>query len=257
MIGLSSQLSHRLDGECHVYRSSNRWLNKGTRACCRDVLAVARSKASDMDTASSDNQLNLNLRILSLRIKRLGMAAERLRQHSPPVMSLAAFPVMALSDLLSNQVFMSGLIGFLAAQIGKIFTERYKRGYWNLMAFTQPGGTPSSHSSLCTGITTAIALVQGLGSPLFATALAFSVVVMYDAQGVRWHAGKHAQVLNRVISDIQERGNNGNGDQSKSSLDEVVQPGAKLKEVLGHTPRQVGAGAVVGFIAAIFYHWIL
>ncbi len=53
----------------------------------------------------------------------------------------------------------------------------------------QPGGTPSSHSSLCTGITTAIALVEGLGSPLFATALAFSVVVMYDAQGVRWHAG--------------------------------------------------------------------
>ena len=91
---------------------------------------------------------------------------------------------------------------------------------------------------------------------MFATALAFSVVVMYDAQGVRWHAGKHAQVLNRVVIEIKERVN-GNGDQSRSSLDEVVQPGVKLKEVLGHTPRQVGAGAVVGFIAAMLYHlWL-
>lgn len=90
---------------------------------------------------------------------------------------------------------------------------------------------------------------------MFATALAFSVVVMYDAQGVRWHAGKHAQVLNRVVVEIQERVNG--KDQSRSSLDDVVQPGVKLKEVLGHTPRQVGAGAVVGFIAALAYHlWL-
>ena len=255
MIGLSSSPSNqRFQGECGIYKSSNRRPHSGAR--CNNVLAVARSEASDMDGASINVEESITS-ILRQRVKKLSLATEAFRQHSPhAVLSLAALPPMALSDLLSNQVFMSGLIGFLAAQIGKIFTERYKRGYWNLMAFTQPGGTPSSHSSLCTGITTAIALVQGLGSPLFATALAFSVVVMYDAQGVRWHAGKHAQVLNRVVSEIQERVN-GNGEQSFSSLDEVVKPGAKLKEVLGHTPRQVGAGAVVGFIAAIVYHMLL
>lgn len=48
------------------------------------------------------------------------------------------------------------------------------------------------------GVTTAIALSQGLGSPVFAVALSFSVIVMYDAMGVRRHAGKHAEVLNQV-----------------------------------------------------------
>ena len=40
------------------------------------------------------------------------------------------------------------------------------------------------------GITTAIAMIEGLGSSLFAAALTFTVVVMYDAMGVRRHAGK-------------------------------------------------------------------
>lgn len=31
----------------------------------------------------------------------------------------------------------------------QIFTERYKKGYWDIRAFVTPGGTPSSHSSLC------------------------------------------------------------------------------------------------------------
>lgn len=62
----------------------------------------------------------------------------------------------------------------------------------------EPGGMPSSHSSLCAGITTAVALTQGLGSPMFAVCVAFSVIVMYDAMGVRQHAGKQAEVLNQV-----------------------------------------------------------
>lgn len=48
------------------------------------------------------------------------------------------------------------------------------------------------------GITTAIALQEGLGSPLFSACVAFSVIVMYDAMGVRRHAGKQAEVLNQV-----------------------------------------------------------
>lgn len=50
------------------------------------------------------------------------------------------------------------------------------------------------------GVTTAIALTQGLGSPMFAICVAFSVIVMYDAMGVRRHAGKQAEVLNQVRS---------------------------------------------------------
>lgn len=74
------------------------------------------------------------------------------------------------------------------------------------------------------GITTAVAMQQGFGSPLFAACLCFSVIVMYDAMGVRRHAGKQAEVLNKVINELLE----------DHPVGEI-----KLKEVLGHTPRQV------------------
>ncbi len=52
--------------------------------------------------------------------------------------------------------------------------------------------TPLYHQLLLhsQGITTAVAIQEGLGSALFAAALCFSVIVMYDAMGVRRHAGE-------------------------------------------------------------------
>jgi acid phosphatase family membrane protein YuiD len=44
------------------------------------------------------------------------------------------------------------------------------------------------------GVTTAVAVKHGLESSMFPVCLAFSLIVMYDAAGVRRHAGKQAQV---------------------------------------------------------------
>lgn len=41
----------------------------------------------------------------------------------------------------------------------------------------------------------------GLGSSIFAVSLAFSLVVMYDAANVRWHAGKSGSVLRNYTAD--------------------------------------------------------
>lgn len=56
------------------------------------------------------------------------------------------------------------------------------------------GGMPSSHSALCMGLTTAVAMQHGLSSSMFPVSLGFSLIVMYDAAGVRRHAGKQAEV---------------------------------------------------------------
>lgn len=87
-------------------------------------------------------------------------------------------------------------------------------------------------------VTTAIALQQGLSSPLFAVCCCFAVIVMYDAMGVRRHAGLQAQVLNAVVQDLLE----GHPVSEK-----------KLKEVLGHTPRQVICGAILGLIVGLLH----
>jgi Divergent PAP2 family len=76
----------------------------------------------------------------------------------------------------------------------QIFTKRYKKGVWDLRAFVDSGGMPSSHSSLCMAVTTALALQFGLGSALFAASLCFSLIVMYDACNVRQHAGGLAEL---------------------------------------------------------------
>ncbi|KAF5840259.1 divergent PAP2 family-domain-containing protein [Dunaliella salina] len=150
-------------------------------------------------------------------------------------------PGGGFQDLLANRVLVTGFIAWFAAQFGKIFTWRFKKGTWDLKAIVQPGGMPSSHSSLCSGVTTALALQEGLSSPLFAISMAFSVIVMYDAMGVRQHAGKQAAVLNQVVTEIF---------QKNPAIGDI-----KLKEVLGHTPRQVLCGAVLGFVVAMCLPW--
>jgi len=80
-----------------------------------------------------------------------------------------------------------------------------------------------------------VGLNSGFDSTLFAVSATFSAIIMYDATGVRQHAGKQAAVLNMLIENL----NNPN-----ISLDE------KLKELLGHTPIQVMAGAVLGITIA-------
>ncbi len=65
-----------------------------------------------------------------------------------------------------------------------------------------------------------------------------SMVVMYDAIGVRQETGKQAKVLNRLLFD------------DFLKLDGVVLQ-EKLKEYVGHTPIQVAAGAILGVIIAV------
>lgn len=52
-----------------------------------------------------------------------------------------------------------------------------------------PGGMPSSHTASVVGLTTAVGLLEGTSSTIFALALVISLVVAYDATGVRLHAG--------------------------------------------------------------------
>ena len=44
-------------------------------------------------------------------------------------------------------------------------------------------------------MTTAVGLEFGLASSLFAVALCFTLITMYDAAGVRYHSGEHLSKL--------------------------------------------------------------
>ena len=106
------------------------------------------------------------------------------------------------------------------------------------------GGMPSSHTALVVGLTTAVGLKESIDSSLFALCLVFSLVVMYDATGVRLQAGRQAEVLNQMILELPQQ--------------HPVSDTRPLRDSLGHTPVEVGAGAVVGVVIGWLHYsmWI-
>ena len=97
---------------------------------------------------------------------------------------------------------------------------------------------PSSHSSTVVSLAVAIGVSYGVDSTLFALALIFAIVVMYDATGVRRETGKQAVILNRLLLDNPFSWTGEEFDK-------------KLKEYVGHTPLQVLMGAILGVLIAL------
>jgi uncharacterized protein len=128
------------------------------------------------------------------------------------------------------------VVAWLIAQVIKVIEDSARHKRVDLRRLASAGGMPSSHTALVVSLTTVIGSKRGINSPEFALAAIFSVVVMYDATGVRRAAGKQARVLNRIIDDL------------------FHQEGIKeerLRELLGHTPVEVIAGGLLGFLVAV------
>jgi len=141
-----------------------------------------------------------------------------------------------LPALFANKCLMAAFLAWLAAQIIKLPLEYWLHHEWNWHLLISAGGMPSSHSALVTGVAASIGMTEGFASPLFAMAIVLAMVVIYDATGVRRHAGDHARVLNLMIDELL----------TGHPLAEK-----ELKEVLGHTPREVVAGIALGIIVSI------
>lgn len=141
-----------------------------------------------------------------------------------------------LSALAGNRVLWAALGAWLIAQVLKIVLMTIETRHLNLRLFVASGGMPSSHSALVTGLATAAARTDGLGSTTFAIAVVFAGVVMYDAAGVRQAVSKQARILNLMVDDFfHERG-----------LD-----AHRLGELIGHTPIEVLAGSVLGLMVGL------
>ncbi|MDF2546460.1 divergent PAP2 family protein [Anaerosolibacter sp.] len=137
--------------------------------------------------------------------------------------------------IMKNDVFIVGLIAWFIAQALKVIHSLIKDKRLNLYRFVGSGGMPSSHSSLVMGISTAVGIKSGWDSVAYAIALSFSLIIMYDASGVRRAVGKQAIILNKMIEDRHKH--KPIGEQ-------------RLKELIGHTPVEVFAGALLGIVIA-------
>jgi acid phosphatase family membrane protein YuiD len=141
-------------------------------------------------------------------------------------------------QLLTNRALMCAISAWFVAQVLKtlVFAVLERRVNWRRLVDT--GGLPSAHSALVVGLTTGIGLNEGWHTTNFAISLVFALIVMYDAIGIRQEAGKHADLLNELLRIAVIR--------------DVYQQREELKELLGHTPLEVIAGALIGVMMALF-----
>jgi uncharacterized protein len=137
--------------------------------------------------------------------------------------------------LFENKALIAGIIAWALAQVIKIPLYYFQTRKWNWALLFTTGGMPSSHSALMTATTLAVGLYYGLDHPTFALGVALTMVVTYDAAGVRQQAGIHAQRINVIFGELL-RGH------PVSEKD--------LREVLGHTPLEVVGGILLGLVVA-------
>lgn len=137
------------------------------------------------------------------------------------------------SEIIGNKALIIAMVAWLVAQVLKVILTLMREKRLDFTRFVGSGGMPSSHSSFSMALTTSIGKMHGWDSSIFAISLSFSLIVMYDAAGVRRAAGQQARILNKIIYDFQK---------NKKVKEE------RLKELLGHTPKQVIMGALLGII---------
>lgn len=135
-------------------------------------------------------------------------------------------------DVASSPLFHALACGFLV-QMSKVLTFLLREKRINVRRFVETGGMPSSHAASVSALTTAVGFREGVGSVMFGVVLFFSLIVMYDAAGLRRAAGRQATLLNRILHEhIQLPG----------------PPHERLRELLGHTPIEVLVGALIGVL---------
>ena len=142
-----------------------------------------------------------------------------------------------IRDAIHNQVLISAALSWLIAQVLKVLIDGIRNGF-SAERLAGGGGMPSSHSATVCAMLVATGRYCGPDSSLFAVAVVVSIIVMYDAMGVRRETGEQAKVLNQMLNEWMDE-----GAQNFPWLADK-----RLKEMVGHTPIQVLAGAILGVL---------
>ena len=141
-----------------------------------------------------------------------------------------------MTDIFQNRILLISIFSCFLAQFIKIFTGKEKKIDFKRIIIS--GGMPSSHSSFVTSLAMLVGFDKGFASTEFAITAVFAIIVMYDASGVRRAVGKQATILNKILDDLHH----------KKHIEQK-----RLKELIGHTPKEVLFGAILGILTAIVF----
>lgn len=142
-------------------------------------------------------------------------------------------------EFSKNYIFWASASSWIIAQTIKVVLGIFREKRFNFRWFVGTGGMPSSHAAGVSALATSIGITYGFDSAIFAITLTFTLIVLFDAQGVRLATGRQAEILNKMLEDIYW----------KKKLDEK-----QLKELIGHTPIEVFAGVALGILISLLHY---
>lgn len=134
------------------------------------------------------------------------------------------------------RAYVAVIMSWLLAQTVKVIRGVIRAKRLDFRWFLDTGGMPSSHSAAVASLTTVVGLYYGFGSIPFGITLVYSLIIMFDAAGVRRNVGRQAVILNRIVDQMSK------GQQVEEK---------RVKELLGHTPKEVFVGAFLGIIISL------
>lgn len=156
-----------------------------------------------------------------------------------------------INEIFRNQALVTAAVSWIIAAVLKvlIIAVTQRKLDWERMLGT--GGMPSTHTTPVIACTTSIGLVTGFDGPIFAVAFVLSIIVAYDATGIRRHAGDQAKAITMLIEDLSK------GDMFKGQKPADFFKRWNLEELqtlIGHNPFEVFVGVLLGILVALVIH---
>lgn len=136
-----------------------------------------------------------------------------------------------------EKIVLITIATMILTQVTKFIIHSLVRKTMDEKILFSTGGMPSSHSAMVSALTMSIFLYDGFGYP-FAISLILMLVVAHDSAGVRYEASKHARDINVIKAKL-------------NLIENIETEELKLKESLGHRPREVMIGILLGVLFAI------
>ena len=149
------------------------------------------------------------------------------------------------TNMITNPFLLTGFSSWFVAQVLKVIINAFvhKKLIWERLV--GDGGMPSGHSATVTSLAVFCCLMHGAGSHEFAVSAILAIIVCHDAMGVRQETGKQAILINELVEIVE-----------KLKIEHRL-PTIELKEFVGHTPLQVAAGILLGFLDALLMYFVM
>ena len=136
-----------------------------------------------------------------------------------------------VKQLFYRDIFLIPVLAGLVCQFMKLVIYSVMERRLMPGGLFRPDGMPNIHAAVFAALSTVVGIKYGYSSLLYSVAATYSIVILHDTMRVKREKEKQVDVLNRILSSIDEYG----GLEADT-----------IKRVLQYRPLDVLGGVLLG-----------